>query len=51
MLDDSEMGYFIEYDLRYLCHLQALQNAYPLAPEHIRIAADDLSDTLQFMLS
>ena len=47
---DSETGYFIECDLRYPEHLHALHNAYPLAPEHVEIDSDILSDTLRFML-
>ena len=47
---DSEIGYFVECDLRYPKHLHSSHNAYPLAPEHVLIKADMLSDTLRFML-
>ena len=48
--NDSETGYFVECDLRYPSHLHALHNAYPLAPEHVIISTDHLSDTQHFML-
>ena len=48
--DDSPVGYFIECDLHYPAHLHDLHNAYPLAPEHVKIEESMLSDTLQFML-
>ena len=47
---DSETGYFVECDLRYPEHLHDAHNAYPLAPEHIRIHEDMLSDTLRWMM-
>ena len=37
MSDDSPVGYFIECDLHYPAHLHDLHNAYPLAPEHVKI--------------
>jgi len=47
---DSEIGYFIECDLRYPEHLHDYHNAYPLAPEHMRIDEDMLSPTLRGLL-
>ena len=34
---DSDIGYFVECDLRYPPHLHQAHNAYPRAPEHLRI--------------
>jgi len=51
MPDDSPVGYFIECDLHYPPHLHDLHNAYPLAPEHVKIEESMLSDTLRFMLN
>jgi len=47
---DSETGYFVECDLRYPAHLHDAHNAYPLAPEHLRIDEEMLSDTLRWMM-
>ena len=47
---DSETGFFIECDLQYPDHLHSLHNEYPLAPEHIQIEEEMLSDTHRFML-
>ena len=47
---DSEIGYFVECDLRYPSHLHNEHNAYPLAPEHLLIEGDMLSDTHRWML-
>jgi len=41
----------VECDLEYLTHLHDLHNAYPLAPEHLHIDEDMLSDTHKFMLA
>ena len=51
MSADSETGYFIECDIHYPEHLHDAHNAYPLAPEHLHIDSDMLSDTLRFMLN
>ena len=48
--DDSPVGYFIECDLHYPAYLHDLHNAYPLAPEHVKIEESMLSNTLRFML-
>jgi len=46
----SETGYFVECDLHYPPHLHDAHNAYPLAPEHLHIDDDMLSDTLRWMM-
>jgi len=47
---DSDTGYFVECDLHYPQHLHDLHNAYPLAPEHLTVDEEMLSDTLRLML-
>ena len=47
---DSPIGYIVECDLEYPTHLHDLHNAYPLAPEHLCIGEDMLSNTHKFML-
>ena len=42
---DSDTGYFVECDLHYPQHLHDLHNAYPLAPEHLTVDEEMLSDT------
>ena len=42
---DSPTGYFVECDLRYPIELHALHNAYPLAPEHVYILEEMLSNS------
>ena len=49
MWADSPTGYFVECDLRYPAELHALHNAYPLAPEHVYILEEMLSDTVRLM--
>ena len=49
MSADSLTGYFVECDLRYPTELHALHNAYPLAPEHVYILEEMLSDTVRLM--
>jgi len=46
---DSPMGYFVECNLRYPAELHALHNAYPLAPEHVYILEEMLSDMVRLM--
>jgi len=46
---DSPTGYFVECDLRYPTELHALHNTYPLAPEHVYILEEMLSDTVRLM--
>jgi len=46
---DWPMGYFVECDLRYPAELHVLHNAYPLAPEHVYILEEMLSDTVHLM--
>ena len=46
---DSPTGYFVECDLRYPAELHALHNAYPIAPEHMYILEEMLSDTVRLM--
>jgi len=46
---DSPTGYFVECDLRYPAELHALHNAYPLAPKHVHIVEEMLSDTVRQM--
>ena len=41
---DSEIGYIIECDLTYPHHLHHLHNDYPMAPEHMTVTRDMLSD-------
>jgi len=41
----------MECDLEYPTHLHDLHNAYPLAPKHLCIDEDMLSDTHKFMLA
>ena len=41
---DSDHGYIIEADLEYPQELHSEQDSYPLAPEHMRINPEDLSD-------
>jgi len=48
---DSPIGYIVECDIEYPTHLHDLHNAYPLAPEHLCIDEDMLSDTHKFMLA
>jgi len=48
---DSPIGYIVECDLEYPTHLHDLHNAYPLAPEHLCIGEDMLSDAHKFMLA
>ena len=47
---DSDTGYFIDCDLHYPPHLHDMHNAYPLAPEHLEVDENMLSDTLRLML-
>ena len=47
---DSPIGYIVECDLEYPAHLHDLHNAYPLAPEHLCIDENMLSDTHKLML-
>src|SRR5258706_5349776 len=44
--DDSNVGYFIECDLQYPTALHDLHNDYPLAPEHLRVTDNMLSEFL-----
>jgi len=41
---DANMGYFIECDLSYPPHLHDLHSDYPLAPEHLTVTEDMLSE-------
>ena len=41
---DSDHGYIIEADLDYPKELHSEQDSYPLAPEHMHINPEDLSD-------
>ena len=48
---DSPTGYILEVDLRYPERLHDRHNAYPLAPEHLKIEEDMISPTLQRILN
>ena len=41
--EKSEIGYFLEVDLKYLEELHELHNNYPLAPERRAVTNDMLS--------
>jgi len=40
----GDTGYIVESDLKYPENLHGLHNDYPLAPEHITVSPDMLSD-------
>ena len=40
----SDVGYFLEVDLKYLSELHELHNDYPLTPAKLRVSSDMLSD-------
>ena len=42
--DENPKGYFLEVDLHNPSHLHAKHNSFVLAPEHIEITENDLSD-------
>ena len=44
LLDDSNIGFIFEVDLEYAEELHDLHDTYPLAPEHLNIKEDMLSD-------
>ena len=48
---DSSTGFILEINLRYPESLHDLHNAYPLAPDHLKIEEDMLSPTLRDILS
>ena len=41
--EKSEIGYFLEVDLKYPNELHELHNDYPLAPEKLNVTNDILS--------
>ena len=41
---ESDVGYFLEVDLKYPSQLHELHNDYPLAPEKLGVSKDMLSD-------
>jgi len=41
---DATIGYIIECDLTYPDHLRDAPNDYPMAPEHLTVTRDMLSD-------
>jgi len=49
---DSSTAFILEVDLKYTESLHDLHNAYPLAPEHLKIEEEDmLSPTLRNIVS
>ena len=44
VIAESNVGYFLEVDLKYPSELHELHNDYPLAPEKMRVSKDMLSD-------
>jgi len=47
---DSPVGFVLEVDLKYPVELHEWHNAYPLAPEHVEIVDNMISQTLRDML-
>jgi hypothetical protein len=47
--NDAEIGYIVECDLEYPAELHELHNDYPLAPEHMRVREDQLSEFCKSM--
>jgi len=41
---DASIGYIIECDLTYPDHLHDVHNDYPMAPEHLTVTRDMLTD-------
>jgi len=47
---DDEVGYIIECDLTYPTHLHNSHNDYPMAPEHLTVTRDMLSQFAESLL-
>jgi len=46
---DASIGYIIECDLTYPDHLHDARNAYAIAPEHLTVTRDMLSDAVSLL--
>ena len=45
--DDSEIGYFVEVDLRYPNNIKEKIKSFPFAPENKKFNSDDFSDYMK----
>ena len=50
MMSINEIGYFLEFDLKYPDELHGLHNDYPLAPEKLPVSSDMLSNHCKKLL-
>ena len=49
-IEKSQIGYFLEVDLKYPDELPELHNDYPLVPEKLAVSSDMLSKYCKKML-